>query len=280
MVQKDHFRYTLLETLNLGSGFHDELIGAGEIFPRGGMLFGIFPGYEDADAMGLPVPGAEQLDFLVECDRFYLDDHEDLEDLEYFVADADTSELVWWSLADHPHLAYEVADLPTYEDNGFYVRLEAMLAFLQRYGPLTPSFLRYAKNPQDEVWETLYDDRNRGCAYRFSDPARTIRRIVGQTAESREGALLSAIGALDGSPCPSLYRALLIQLIADLVGGKVPRRCAGCGKWFTETENESQAVHRQGWKRADARYHSRRCMKAARERERRARLRTARQAQV
>jgi hypothetical protein len=39
-----------------------------------------------------------------------------------------------------------------------------------------------------------------------------------------------------------------------------------------ETENESTAVHRTGWKRNDARFHSYRCMKAAHERKRRARL--------
>ena len=107
--------------------------------------------------------------------------------------------------------------------------------------------------------------------FKFSETVMRLRLAVRAVAE---GDLIELLAAIDKSPAPSIYRALLLQLLDRLMQGRpAPRPCEGCGKWFFETENESTAVHRSGWKRRDARFHSCRCMKATHERKRRARLR-------
>jgi hypothetical protein len=107
--------------------------------------------------------------------------------------------------------------------------------------------------------------------FKFSE---TVLRLRYAVRDVEEGDLVGLLAAIDTSPAPSIYRALLLQLLDRLMQGRpAPRPCEGCGKWFFETDNESTAIHRTGWKRRDARFHSYRCMKAAHERRRRARLR-------
>ena len=107
--------------------------------------------------------------------------------------------------------------------------------------------------------------------FRFSWPAHEVKLAVHAL---RNNDLVEIFRRVDLSPAPSLYRALLLYVLGlALAGDHAPRSCEGCGKWFFETENASTAVHRTGWKRKDAKYHSVKCMKAASERRRRARKR-------
>lgn len=162
------------------------------------------------------------------------------------------------------------------EADVFTVQRAKMVSFLERHGPLSRSFAPLgadltSRSSRDR--NTLSDPRNELHMYSFSWIVGDLTYIT--DTEKRLGpqvALAACLEALDESPRDSLYRALVLQLLRSYQRPPFPLPCAGCGKWFRETEEETAAIHRRGWKRADAKYHSARCRKAALERDRRARV--------
>jgi len=184
----------------------------------------------------------------------------------------------------------EFMNLPLEED-GFFVRHEAMVFFLNQYGPLTPSLLSntadtdsvslkptYHSGSLDHDWmrELILagDGRNdERYSYRFFIRVHELQSIAELAEQRQELRVYLPLVAFDNSPANSLYRARVIQLLLSLLQPPFPRRCIGCGGWFRETETESQAIHGRGWKRYEAQYHNERCRKAAGERRRRARKR-------
>jgi hypothetical protein len=251
--EKEHFLSTQLIELNYDDGFGPPY-GGGAVFLRGGFSYRYEPDPDAVIEYGLGGYPMES-------------------EIEYYVAAVDESRLTSWTLDDYPDLLLRLLSLPRHhpEDEGNpWIKPDAILAFLNEFGALTLSSLRDDSDPESEIFWNLGDGRNANFMFNFSE---TVMRLRYAVEDVKEGDLISLVAALDESPAPSLYRALLLQLLDRLVEGRpAPRPCEGCGKWFFETENESTAVHRTGWKRRDARFHSYRCMKAAHERKRRARL--------
>jgi hypothetical protein len=206
----------------------------------------------------------------------YIYDPDPEVEYEYYVTRIDPSKMEWLSLRDCPDALLRLLELAGPPGERGYMREEDILAYLDEFGPLTTSFFRIGEEWDSEVWWNETDPRNSreyGPMFRFSDVAHRVRDAV---TALRDGDLVSIFREVDTSPTPSLYRALLLYVLGlALSGEQAPRQCAGCGKWFFETENVSTAVHRTGWKRRDAKYHSVKCMKAAAERRRRARKREA-----
>jgi hypothetical protein len=253
---KDHFLSTALIELNYDDGFGPaaKSYGGGVDFYRGGFTYRYDP---DPDAAITYYRGGIEVDA----------------DIEYYVADVDPARLTPWSLRDYPDLLLRLLSLPTYRPDipdSMWITEDAVLGFLDEFGALTLSFLRDDEDPDSEMFWNLGDGRNADYAFKFSWTVLQLR-YAARAVEERN--LIALLAAIDQSPAPSIYRALLLQLLDRFMEGRpAPRPCEGCGKWFFETENESTAVHRSGWKRRDARFHSSRCMKAAHERKRRARL--------
>lgn len=279
-----HSDESLFWLLNVGDGeFEGTSVGSGPLFWRGGFTFGLFPTYGQALALSrgdelayeATLPTLEQLEELLGSRMLYIEDLEQLEELDYFVADFDQAKAERWSLEDHPALVYEFAR-PT-EAAGALDDLNLMLRFLNQYGPLSASFLRRDHDPYDDMNWNTYDYRNRELAYRYSPIVERVRFLLSEAEKDRSRATLECVVALDSAPNPSLYRGLLLQLLNDLVGGKVARRCKGCDRWFTEPETDD-GTRASRARRSDAQYHSRRCLKAASERSRRARIKAAREA--
>lgn len=115
------------------------------------------------------------------------------------------------------------------------------------------------------------DHRALYWAYLFSEPVYRIRHAVKSAEADPATGLANTFELVDQTPKGSLFRALLLQLLLRLLEQRAPRQCEGCDAG-SRTEDDSSARVKSGWKRSDARYHSRRCLKAAKERERRARL--------
>jgi hypothetical protein len=252
MEEKENFLSTQLIELNYDDGFGpSELYGGGVDFLRGGFTYRYDP---DPDA-GITYSWVG---------------HEVDADIEYYVAAVDATLLTPWSLRDYPDLLLRLLSLPRYREDSWSIKEEAILGFLEEFGALTLSFLRDTEDQDSEMYWNLADGRNRDYVFDFSE---TVFRLRLAVSDAEKGDLIGLLAAIDNSPAPSIYRALLLQLLDRFMDGRpAPRPCEGCGKWFFETENESTAVHRAGWKRRDARFHSSRCMKAAHERKRRARL--------
>lgn len=205
-----------------------------------------------------------------------------------------------WSLHDHPRLVLDVLgmeralhpwidpawletrdDLP--EEFSHAVRDDKMREFLGTYGPLTPSYVPPPNGSMpeamiDEFTMYVHDDRVSDLAGLFSRPVGRLHFVAKQANEDPLKGVVSCLGQIERTPPRTLYRALLLQLLEHLLSGNPLHRCEGCGRWFSFTDDETQARHRGGWKRRDARYHSRACLKAASERRRRARLREQKKA--
>lgn len=193
---------------------------------------------------------------------------------EYYVIAADETQLGPWFLSDHPNLVFDLINIPR-EADGFTVEHDAMASFLESYGPLTRSFAPSAADLVTSRQANAFNDpRNVSWTYQFSRVVDDLTFVI-ETTHTRgsQEALAACLVTLDLSPSDSLYRALVLQLLALLLQPPMPRPCVGCGKWFRVTEDASQATHRRGWKRHDSQYHSAHCRKRTRERERRARLR-------
>lgn len=259
MDKKDHFVSTAWDRLNWGDG-HDPFLaftGCAGVFGRGGLTVVYVPDDDD-----------EFPTYFFDLDVCR----------EYYISHADESQVEWWSLEENPHVLLDALALPTYDpDDGFYVTEEALRNFIDRWGQLTKGFLRDGEDPEKEMYWNLTDSRNMNFVCQFSFAVSRLRSAarlpVGDPETTPELLLL-----IDESPAGSLYRALLLQLLQrSLSGLGGPKECAGCGRWFFETADPSTAVHRPGWKRRDAKYHSKACMKAAAERRRRARLRAGQQ---
>jgi hypothetical protein len=256
--KKDHFDSTLYELLNSGefSPFI-ELTGAGTSFARGGLDIEYVADDDDEFPTGL---------FDLDVSR------------EYYVSRVDPTALGSWTLEENPHVLLEALALPTHVPDGPYVTEEALREFIARWGQLTWGFLREEKDPEGEMFWNLEDPRNANFVFNFSFAVGRLR-YAARLADGNANALPELLLLLDESPAPSLYRALLLQILQRVLRGEAaPRPCAGCGRWFFETSDASTAVHRTGWKRRDAKYHSKACLKAASERRRRARIAAARRA--
>jgi hypothetical protein len=194
---------------------------------------------------------------------------------EYFVTDLVESEMEPWFLADHPYLVFELITLGR-EADGFTVQRHKMVSFLERHGPLTRSFAPVGADLTSQATRsrnTINDPRNELRMYQFSRIVEDLTYVTDtQKRLGTQEAVAACINTLDESPRDSLFRALVLQLLTSFQEPPFPRPCVGCGRWFRETADESAAIHRRGWKRADAMYHSARCRKAALERVRRARV--------
>ena len=185
-----------------------------------------------------------------------------------------------WSLRDHPDLALTVAELPVTGPDAV-VPTEQLLTFLGNYGQLTPSFtvLRSDGETLDGIKAAMaggsfadVDPRSTEWIFQLSRPVALIRAVAERLSSNDRSAVSYCLDALDLTPPGSLLRGLILQLLRRAIAGDRVRRCVGCGLLFTETEGASQATHRAGWKRGDAKYHSARCRKAFLERQRRKRL--------
>jgi hypothetical protein len=218
---------------------------------------------------------------------------------DYVVTRVNSARDRLWSLYDHPRLVLDVLAMerqpypwvsPEYfaraEDSNdpsrhtaYAVTPEAIRAFLANFGPLTPSFLPPTDRPGtpgpmlDEASQYVPDERLRNYAYKFSWPVAELHRLAQVVHEDSMQGVVGCLAHLEHIPARSLYRALVLQLIEIAVSGDPLRPCEGCGRWFSFSDDETQARHRPGWKRRDAKYHSRACLKAASERRRRANLR-------
>jgi hypothetical protein len=121
----------------------------------------------------------------------------------------------------------------------------------------------------------LPDDETKRFSCQFSEAVARLHSVARRGKTDPLDGVVACFGQVERTPGRSLYRALLLQLLGHLLGGTPVRECEGCGRWFSFTEDETQARHREGWKRRDAKFHSRACLKATSERRRRARLRKA-----
>jgi hypothetical protein len=288
--QKDHFQSTLRKGLGGPSPVAFSLAeygGTGTDIAPNGRVIG-----QDECEEGLLFYRGERYTFL-----FLPRPERGYPKADYCVRRVNSARDGLWSLRDHPHLALEllgmkrdfypwvhpniVAKLEAdeYQDDYAYaVDEEAMRDFLHTYGPLTPSFLPPENKPVpgpmiDEMGHYLPDDRLKSCFGSFSRLVGNLHRVVRDANEDPVLGVVSCLCRIEEAPQRSLYRALLLQLLEHFLDGNPLHCCEGCGQWFSFTEDESEARHREGWKRSDARYHSRACLKAASERRRRARLR-------
>jgi len=261
MGEKDHFVSTVWGQLNWGDGFGSfELAGAGTRFGRGGLTVEYVEDPDDYFTTGLP--------FLRDVNR------------EYYVSAVDPQQIEWWTLEENPDVLLRVLELPTHHPDSHYIEERAIRDFIAEYGQLTDGFLREAEDPFWEMSGNLNDPRNIDFVFNFSEAAQRLRYAARLPLDDPE-TIPALLLLIDESPAPSLYRALLLQLLERAFAGLGgPKECAGCHRWFFETSNPSTAVHQAGWKRRDAKYHSTACMKAAAERRRRARIAKARQAPV
>jgi len=182
-----------------------------------------------------------------------------------------------WSLRDHPDLVLRVAELPAIGSEAL-VPQEAMRDFLQEFGPLTWSTLIGPTNDNPDLLLASKqlagidgDPRSSRWAFEFSRPVAIIRAAVAQIA-SGEASIADCLRVIDETPQRSLLRGISMQLLQLAIDDLPPRRCAGCGRLFTRTEDPSEGRHRRAWKRRDAKYHSARRRKAHLERRRRKRL--------
>jgi hypothetical protein len=199
-----------------------------------------------------------------------------------------------WSLRDHPRLVLDVLGMKRarylgvdadrletldgyWREQVYGVNDDEMRAFLNTYGPLTPSF-QLMPDP-DRISEAMIDEMSMHertdaaelVAGRFSVLVNRLHAIASVAKEDALLGVVRCLGAVYRAPPRSLYQALLLQLLGHLLSGAPLNQCKGCGKWFSFTEDDTQARHRNGWKRRDASYHSRACLKATSERNRRAR---------
>ncbi len=221
---------------------------------------------------------------------------------DYVVTRVNSARGGLWSLYDHPRLVLDVLALERlpypWVDHEYLQRLEgsddswsrqswhraqavsseAMRGFLTSFGPLSPSFFVPDDRPMseamiDEVSQFHPDQQMRNLAFKFSAPVAQLHRLADVVHDDPRQGMASCLGQLEHTSRRTLYRALVLQLLEIAVSGDPLSPCEGCGRWFSYTEDDTQARHRKGWKRRDARYHSRSCLKAASERHRRARLR-------
>jgi hypothetical protein len=214
---------------------------------------------------------------------------------EYGVKRINSARLDLWSLKDHPELVLDVLAMnrslhPGIPEERVEWLLESgaasrwyrvdpheMRTFLTTYGPLTPSYVwPEGRTPDamiDELGMYIPDDRTKRFAYNFSEPVSILHLVAQAGKEDHLTGIATCLGQIELSPPRTLYRALLLQLLDHFLSGNPLRPCEGCGRWFVFTEDSSQARHREGWKRRDARYHSRACLKRTSERRRRAKMR-------
>lgn len=216
-------------------------------------------------------------------------------EVDYAVVRVNSARDDLWSLRDHPRLALDVLNMKRALYPWVATRLdearrseyetpfshgvdeEEMRSFLDTYGPLTPSYVplteRVPEAMIDELQMYMGDHRTSDLACLFSVPLTYLHGVARRAREDPLEGIVSCFAAIERAPARTLYRALLLQFMGHLLSGNPVHRCEGCGRWFSFTEDETQARHREGWKRRDARYHSRACLKATSERRRRARLR-------
>ncbi len=184
-----------------------------------------------------------------------------------------------WSIRDHPELALEFAMLPCELDGS--VRQSAIESFVSTYGPVTPSCiigpvltdpdLLLAGAAFSGAFAHRADPRAGDWYCNVSRARLLVQSVVDELASESGDAIAASLRAIDRTPRATLLRALLIQLLELATAKLRPRSCAGCGRLFVWTDGPSEAHHRGGHKRRDAKYHSAACRKRTLERARRSR---------
>lgn len=148
-------------------------------------------------------------------------------------ASATAGELVAWLLPKFT--ADRVTALPVEQKASAAVHPLAMRSFLEKWGPLDLASPYWARN--------------------FSQPAATLAEALELAAAGDVTPAFRIISEMHGEASSgSLLRVLALQALAYLFRGEVPRRCPGCGAFFTETKEYGSS-----FKRRDAKYCSTPC---------------------
>ena len=120
---------------------------------------------------------------------------------------------------------------PTYQ----VVRPDLVRRFLERYGPLSDSFLRNGEDPQSEMERNRSrDPRGERWQYCFNRAVRWIHRVFDESGPDRDEATRIAWLLLDEAPQFTLLKVLALQAFSRMIKGKNMTRCGdpSCQRFF------------------------------------------------